>query len=143
MKSNREVVQRYVERFNAGDLDGLRDVFAENALIYGVLGWGKIGDVTPIWKQLIEGLAMQLTIEDIVVEGDKVAVRYTERGVSKAPFFDKPATGLTYELLAMEWFIIKGGKIYRRWGARDAASQAKQLGWDLPATKQIVAISEK
>jgi predicted ester cyclase len=28
----------------------------------------------------------------------------------------------------MEWFEIEQGKIKRRWGARDAASQARQLG---------------
>jgi len=33
-----------------------------------------------------------------------------------------------YELVAMEWFVIHDGKIQRRWGARDSASQARQLG---------------
>jgi hypothetical protein len=28
----------------------------------------------------------------------------------------------------MEWFEIEQGQIKRRWGARDAASQARQLG---------------
>jgi hypothetical protein len=37
-------------------------------------------------------------------------------------------TGKSFELVAMEWFISKEGKIHRRWGARDAASQARQLG---------------
>ncbi|MCI0693122.1 hypothetical protein L0337_14085 [candidate division KSB1 bacterium] len=41
----------------------------------------------------------------------------------------------------MEWFEVKDGKIRRRWGTRDAASQAKQLGWDMPATKADVKAS--
>jgi predicted ester cyclase len=28
----------------------------------------------------------------------------------------------------MEWFEIEDGKITRRWGARDSASQQRQLG---------------
>jgi predicted ester cyclase len=28
----------------------------------------------------------------------------------------------------MEWFEIENGRIRRRWGARDGASQARQLG---------------
>jgi hypothetical protein len=40
-----------------------------------------------------------------------------------------PATGKSYEMVAMEWFEIKDGLIHRRWGARDSASQSKQLGW--------------
>ena len=31
-------------------------------------------------------------------------------------------------VVAMEWFTIENGRIQRRWGARDAASQARQLG---------------
>jgi hypothetical protein len=107
-------------------------------LFYGVLGWGKVGDVMPIWKQLVDKLAMHLAIEDIVAAGDVVAVRYKETGTAQAPFFDKPATGRSYELVAMEWFVVKGGQIERRWGARDAASQAQQLGWHEPATKTDV-----
>jgi ketosteroid isomerase-like protein len=38
--------------------------------------------------------------------------------------------GKSYELVAMEWFEIEGDRIKRRWGARDAASQARQLGID-------------
>ncbi|RIA09161.1 steroid delta-isomerase-like uncharacterized protein [Flavobacteriaceae bacterium MAR_2010_72] len=135
---NKAVIQHYVNAFNSGDLDGLRSLFSPDALVYGVLGWGKVDEVMPIWKLLVNALHMQLKIEDMVAEGDVVAVRYIESGKSLAPFFDKPATGNSYELVAMEWFIIKNGKIERRWGARDAASQSKQLGWDQPATKADV-----
>jgi len=31
-------------------------------------------------------------------------------------------------LVAIEWFEVRDGKIRRRWGARDSASQARQLG---------------
>ena len=133
MKTNKDVVRRYVELFNAGDLAGLRALFAPDALIYGVLGWGKVDDVMAIWQQLVDGLGMQLEIVDIVAEDDRVAVRYIERGTSRAPFFDKPATGKSYELVAMEWFIVEDGLVQRRWGARDGAAQARQLGWDQPA----------
>lgn len=130
MEANKDVVKLYVERFNAGDLEGLGALFTDDALVYGVLGWGKVGDVMPIWRQLVEALAMQLEIVDIIAEGDKVAVRYVERGTARAAFFDKPATGRSYELVAMEWFEIAEGRIRRRWGARDAAAQARQLGWE-------------
>jgi hypothetical protein len=31
----------------------------------------------------------------------------------------------------MEWFVLRDGRIHRRWGARDAASQARQIGLSL------------
>lgn len=136
MESNKKIVREYVQKFNMGDLEGMSGLFTPDALIYGVLGWGKLEDVMPIWAQLVDSLGMQLNIEDLIAEDDIVAIRYTERGISKAPFFDKPATGKTYELVAMEWFQFKGGKIHRRWGARDAATQSRQLGWEASTAKE-------
>lgn len=126
--ANERVVRAYVDAFNRGDLDALRALFAEDAEIQGVLGQGQMDAILPIWRQLVEGYGMRLTIEDLVVEGDVVAVRYTERGTFRAPAFGREPTGRSYELVAMEWFEIVDGRIHRRWGARDAASQARQLG---------------
>jgi steroid delta-isomerase-like uncharacterized protein len=125
---NKQVVRDYVEAFNRGDLDALRALFSEDAEIQGVLGKGLMDKVMPIWRQLVEGYGMQLTIEEMIAEGDMVAVRYTERGTFRAPAFGHSPTGKSYELVAMEWFVVRDGKIQRRWGARDSASQARQLG---------------
>ena len=125
---NKSIVRAYVEAFNRGDLEGLRALFREDAEIQGVLGRGVVDKVMPIWRQLVEGYTMHLEIEEIIGEGDRVAVRYTETGTFVAPAFGHEPTGKSYTLVAMEWFVIEDGKIARRWGARDAASQARQLG---------------
>jgi len=127
-EENKAIVLKYVDAFNRGDLDALRALFADDAEIQGVLGQGLMDKILPIWRQLIEGYGVQFTVEDICAEGDVVAVRYTERGTFRAPAFGNEPTGKSYELVAMEWFVIRDGKVQRRWGARDAASQARQLG---------------
>ena len=127
-KQNKEVVRRYVEAFNRGDLAALRLLLADNAEIQGVMGQGVFERVEPIWRQLIEGYGMQLHIEELVAEGNKVAARYTETGTFKAPAFGHQPTGKSYELVALELFEIQDGRIRRRWGGRDSASQARQLG---------------
>jgi steroid delta-isomerase-like uncharacterized protein len=128
---NKRVVRAYVEAFNRGDLDALRGLFTPDALVYGVLGWGGLPEAEPIWRDLHEAFKIELTAEQMIAEGDMVAVRYTERGTFVAPFRGQPPTGKSFELVAMEWFILTDGKIHRRWGARDAASQARQLGMPL------------
>ncbi len=134
-KENITIVNEYVNAFNSGDLDQLRSLFSEDAEIQGVFGRGLMDKITPIWKQLILGLGMQLKIEDIISEGNKVAVRYTETGTFKGEFQGNKPTGKSYELIAMEWFIIEDGKIKKRWGARDFASQAKQIGLEINNSK--------
>lgn len=124
-----DVVHAYVDAFNRGDLPALRALLADDAVIQGVTGvaqdWERIASV---WRQLIEGYGMQLRIEQMVAEGDTVAVRYTETGTFRAPAFGHAPTHRSYELVAMEFFEIVGGRIRRRWGARDSASQQRQLG---------------
>jgi predicted ester cyclase len=67
----------------------------------------------------------------MIAEDDIVAVRYVERGTSIGSFRGGPVTGKSFEVVAMEWFEIKDGKIHRRWGARDNASQMRQMGLPL------------
>ena len=130
-EANKAIVMRYVDAINRADLETFRGLFTSDALIYGVFGWGEIEKLIPIWRELTESFAIQLEVEALIAEGDTVAARYTERGKSVGAFRGQPATGKSYEMVAMEWFIIKDGKIYRRWGARDSASQFRQMGLSL------------
>ncbi|MBK7974429.1 MAG: ester cyclase [Deltaproteobacteria bacterium] len=129
---NREVVREYVEAFNCLDIEALRALFTPDAIVHGVLGSGDLDKVIPIWRRLHEGIAIHLTVDEIVAEGDQVAVRYTERGKSVGEFLGNPPTGKTYEVVAMEWFVMKDGKIAKRWGARDSAAMARQMGLSIP-----------
>jgi steroid delta-isomerase-like uncharacterized protein len=127
-EDNKSVVRRYVDAFNRGDLPALKSLLTDDAEIQGVMGQGIFERIEPIWRQLIEGYGMQLRIEELVAEGNVVAARYTETGKFTAPAFGNSPTGKTYTLVAMEMFELRDGRIARRWGARDSASQARQLG---------------
>jgi hypothetical protein len=48
------------------------------------------------------------------------------RDNNKTKFEVWHSTG-TQEIVAMEWFIIENNRISRRWGARDSASQFRQM----------------
>ena len=126
-ETNKKVVLKYVEAFNRGDMETLRQLFTPDALIFGVLGWGNLNVAIPIWQEIHNAFAITLQVEAMVTEGDTVAVRYTERGTSTGAFRGQAATGKSYEIVAMEWFILQDGLIHRRWGARDSAAQFRQM----------------
>ena len=130
-EANKQTVRAYVEAFNRGDGEALQSLFTPDALVYGVLGWGGMDVVLPVWRELHEAFAMELRVEAMIAAGDTVAVRYVERGRSAAPFRGGPVTGQSYEIVAMEWFVLRDGKIHRRWGARDSAAQNRQMGLPL------------
>ena len=52
-RTNKAVVADYVAAFNAGDFDRLRKLFTKDAVVRGVLGWGSVDDVMPIWRDLV------------------------------------------------------------------------------------------
>jgi steroid delta-isomerase-like uncharacterized protein len=131
LEANKKIVTRYVEALNAGDIATLREIFAPDSTVQGVLGKGVLDTAVPLWRMLHDSLKLHLKIESMVAQGDEVAVRYTENGTFVGPFRDHQPTGKSYELVAMEWFIVRDGKIRQRWGARDAESQARQIGLPL------------
>lgn len=118
-----------MDAFNRGDVDALCNLFAKDALIWGVLGWGTPEEARPIWKDLMECLQIGLTVDAVISVGHTVAVRHTERGRSVRTFRGLGPTNRTYELLAMEWFEVKDQRIHRRWETRDSTSQNRQLGF--------------
>ena len=129
---SKAVVREYVARFNRGDTDGLRELFHEHAQVHEASGWLDLDQVTPMWEQAIDGLGVDLDIERIIAEEEAVALLYTERGWSRAAYLGHPATGRSYELPAVDWFVIEEGRIARQWRIRDRASLARQLGWEQP-----------
>jgi hypothetical protein len=53
-EQNKQIVLDYVEAFNGGDIDALCTLFITDALVYGVLGWGDLDKVKPVWQEIIQ-----------------------------------------------------------------------------------------
>ena len=68
------------------------------------------------------------TIEDIIAEGDRVAVRMTMRGTQKGEFRGIPPTGKTAVMTEMSIYRISEGKIAEGWDLSDRLGLMQQLG---------------
>jgi predicted ester cyclase len=66
--------------------------------------------------------------EDLIAEGDKVAVRARFQGTHKGEFIGIPATGKHVELPGQIIYHIVQGKIAQHWMSIDQMSLMKQLG---------------
>jgi steroid delta-isomerase-like uncharacterized protein len=71
---------------------------------------------------------LQITIEDIVAEGDTVAIRYTAQGTDTGGFMGRAPTGRATRIAGMQFFRIKDGKIVESWALRDDLTALRQLG---------------
>jgi steroid delta-isomerase-like uncharacterized protein len=71
---------------------------------------------------------LQLTTEDLVAEGDKVAIRNTWRGTHHGAFQGLPPTGKYVAFTGSDFFRFVGGKIAEQWADLDALGLMQQLG---------------
>ncbi len=70
----------------------------------------------------------ELLLDDIVAEGDRVAVRTTFRGVHKGDFQGIAATGKEVTIPVMLTYRVAGDKIVQHWMNADSLSLLQQLG---------------
>jgi steroid delta-isomerase-like uncharacterized protein/deazaflavin-dependent oxidoreductase (nitroreductase family) len=75
---------------------------------------------------------LQLTTEDVVAEGDRVAIRNTWRGTHHGAFQGLPPTGKHVTFSGSDFFRFVGGKIAEQWADLDALGLMQQLG-SIPA----------
>jgi steroid delta-isomerase-like uncharacterized protein len=72
---------------------------------------------------------MNVTVEDVIAEGDKVVTRVSIRGTHRGETEEfGPPTGRQVELKGITISRIEGGKIVEDWDAYDNLSAMQQLG---------------
>jgi steroid delta-isomerase-like uncharacterized protein len=68
------------------------------------------------------------TVDDVIVEGDKVVERFTGRGTQQGEFFGIPPTGKHFTTTGINIFRIENGKIVELWANSDDLGVMQQLG---------------
>lgn len=130
-EQNKALVRSFNESFNAGDLDEAVAVFAPNALIHNsgapgplnVEGFKQFGAV--FRTAFPDG---KLTIEDLIVDGDKVVSRISYRGTHTGDMTGIPPTGKPVTVSAMIIDQFVEGKIMESWRLFDQMAMMQQLG---------------
>jgi steroid delta-isomerase-like uncharacterized protein len=72
---------------------------------------------------------LNVTVEDVLAEGDKVVSRYTVRGTHQGEIEEfGPPTGRQVEIKGITIHRIEGGKIVEEWERYDNLGVLQQLG---------------
>lgn len=124
------MVRSFYEALSTGDTSLVDEVLAP--------GWEAVpamrtGPGADGWKASIEHLRgvftdLSVTIEDVVVSGDLVAVRSVSRGVHTGELLGVPGTGRQVEFRASDFHRLENGRITRTWHLEDYFAIALQLG---------------
>ena len=67
-------------------------------------------------------------IEDIIADGDMVAIRGTASGTHEGEFAGIPPTGKRFAVQQSHWVRVADGKLVEHWAVRDDLGMMQQLG---------------
>jgi len=121
-----------------GDTSRIREFYAEDYQAdypFGD-GWGAGPDGAKAYADAIRAgfPDYRETVEDIVVEGDKVCVKLRIQGTHSGPMFGVAGTGKTVDFRDMTICTVREGKIVAQSGLTDNLSIYLQLGLlEMPA----------
>lgn len=118
MDRYREVLERYIELYNAGDLDGVMDLYAEDAVQLMPDGFfqGRAAIKDRLAKELDAFSDIAHRYTSYVEQDDAFADEWVFVGTHTGPLIlpdgsELPATGKRVEMPGMEYVKMRDGKI--------------------------------
>ena len=127
---NKAVVRRFIDEiFLEGNLDSVDELLTEDFTPHT---WGKVEPGKEAMKAAIERVSKGLsdasmTIEDVIAEGDRVAVRLTSHAVQTGEFMGLPPSGKPYTIGEIHIFRLVDGKVAEHWHQADFMGMMRQL----------------
>lgn len=122
--SSEESVKTVRELFNAfyaADDEAMSELIGDDFVTHAP--GGSTGNAAG-WRAMAHQLATAIPdneteIEDIIGDGDVVAVRYTSRGTHHGELFGVAPTNRTLTTSGIEFYRLSGGRIVECWGQYD------------------------
>jgi steroid delta-isomerase-like uncharacterized protein len=127
---NADVVRTYLSLLERRDLAGLDAVVAEDVAVLRPDGSTAFSDRTT-WKRAMADEPFgeeRIEIEDILVDGDRVAVRFRLTAVHRGPAFGVPGTGKMVTTSGTKIYTVRDGRIVQIAGHDDVLGVLRQLG---------------
>jgi steroid delta-isomerase-like uncharacterized protein len=135
MSANRRLLDCYVDCYNAGDLDGVIDLYAEDSVQN--MPDGSFHGRSAIRERLAQELSaftdIHHTVRSFVEQGDAFADEWTFAGTHTRPLLlpdgtELPPTGKRIEIAGMEIVQVRDGKVVLNTLYYDNLGVATQLG---------------
>lgn len=140
--SNEKLYRRLIEEvFNRGNLQVADELVATGSVEHQQPGMGDGPEGVKRVATTLRGAFpnFTLTIEDLVVDGDRVWARQRGGGTNLGSFFGHPATGKTAYIEVFDVVRFEDGKVVEHWGVPDQLGMLIQLGHAAPPTRAAAA----
>ncbi|HJQ03931.1 MAG TPA: ester cyclase [Nocardioides sp.] len=126
----KQTALRLYELLNAGRVEEIGSLVTPTYVEHDPLpgqGTGREG-VLDRFSMIAGALAPRFTVEDVVCEGDRVVVRWTNAGTHVGEFAGIPATGGTFTIGGIDIYRTEGDLLAEHWHVVDQLAMLGQLG---------------
>jgi steroid delta-isomerase-like uncharacterized protein len=127
---NKALVRRFIEQvFEHGDMAAVDELVAEDFVPHTYPGTTDREGLKRAMERVSTGITdAKFTIEDVIAEGDRVAVRLTSGATQNGEFMGMPPSGKRYEIEEIHIFRVRDGRITEHWHQFDQLGMMRQLG---------------
>ena len=119
LEANKALIRRMFEEvIPAGDPTAMREIVADDFVDHDPMPGQPAGAEGAEYVVSTMNTAypdLQFSVDDLLAEGDRVAMRWTLRGTNRGPMLGRPPTGQPVELSATIIWRIRDGKVAERW----------------------------
>lgn len=125
-----DTARHLYDLLNAGAVEQIGELVTEDYIEHDPIpgqGTGREGAVDR-FTMLTSALAPHFTIEDVVSEGDRVVVRWTNDGTHVGEFAGIPATGAAFRIAGIDIYRLEGERLAEHWHVVDQLAMLAQLG---------------
>lgn len=129
---NKALARDYFRAFGSDDRQWMQEnilpsyVRRDGSLPFEVKGPEGVGRLADVLHGAFSEI--ELDIQDMIAEGDKVLVRLQFRGRHSGAFGDHPATGRRFDVMVLDLFRMEDGKVAEQWPAIDNLGLQRQIG---------------
>lgn len=133
-EANEALIRRYYDALNGRDAEALGPLFAPDFVDHA--GGGE-SNLEAFGRGLDQSLTafpdQEATVDELVVDGNEVWVRWTFTGTQRGPLDEGvPATGRAVEVTNVDIFrVSEAGRIAEHWAVYDNLGLLLQLGFQL------------
>ena len=133
VKSSVEYQRLWIESLNRGDVSAADSAFAPDC-VFHLTGVAEPIRGVGAWKEVISGLLrafpdIHFTVDDEIVDGERVAFRWHATATHTGPLGAAPPTG---KRIAVDGLIVDrvaDGQVQERWEQWDQSLMLQQLGF--------------
>jgi predicted ester cyclase len=122
------LVSHFVAPYNDGDLNHFDECLAVAYRHPNPASQGRDGMRKAVrrWRDAVDPIS--LTLDDLIVEGDKIVARMTFAGRQVGDILGIPASGRTFSVGLIDIFLVEDGLLAQHWDQMDLLGLYRQLG---------------